>query len=185
MSGNTSLLKIDLPRDRQFREGYQPEHSDSLRIIRSLPFLFVQKSYKVHRVRYGILHYRDGKYSHTSFHLWCGQTGFLPSTGVRRRVGNQLVAQPTGGSIVCHRCNEKAGQGVRVVAQDPELDSLRKMAERSRFAITLRRSNNRRTHFVVECCGARIGRTASYGETLNLLSFLAVIEMNDKALTYQ
>ena len=51
----------------------------------ALPYYLSRQGKYFHRVRSAQNHWRDGSYSHTSVHFWCGNSGFEP--GLRHRAG--------------------------------------------------------------------------------------------------
>lgn len=77
----------------------------------SLPFFEREGSGYVHRVRSGHLHYdENGKHTHTSFSMWCGQNGFLYPAGKqnRKRLPAAVVGKPSAGRSVCATCEGRA-----------------------------------------------------------------------------
>lgn len=71
-------------------------------LVSSLPFYERDGDGYVHIVRSGSMHYRNGRFSHTSISFWCGQSGFLePAKG---RKPARLLEAPSPGREVCATC---------------------------------------------------------------------------------
>lgn len=99
------VLLIQERRSPQYWRGSTP-------IKRCLPFYERNGEGYVHRVRSGAHHYirKDGRMSHSSYHFWCGATGFIYPAGKqnRKKKPAMLVTEPTAGRVVCATCEARA-----------------------------------------------------------------------------
>ena len=72
-----------------------------VQVRRSLPFFKSKQSEYVHRVRRATMYYRDGQYTHTALHFWCGGNGFPGPKGT-------LMDVPPGDAVFCATCEGRA-----------------------------------------------------------------------------
>jgi len=95
--------------------GYRHPHGFEINLKASLPFFQAKPGAYVHRVRSGSIHIRNGEFSHTSIHYWCGGMGFL-----EQRRGSKLMDSPPPDAVMCATCEGRAiGAGLtesRVIA---------------------------------------------------------------------
>lgn len=82
-------------------------------IAKSLPFAWTRAGRMVHRVRSGMMFFWDGKYTHSAFRAWCGQS-------LLEKNGLELSADPPRDRPLCATCEGRArgaGQcGSRILA---------------------------------------------------------------------
>ena len=87
------------------RRGDYAEQSRVVPIRAAPPFFFSRFASRVHRIRSAEAHYWGGAYTHTSFHLWCGQSGFLDN---KKHKHNLITADPPGTFPICGTCEGRA-----------------------------------------------------------------------------
>lgn len=94
--------KVTLLRDREADWSFN-ERIGTSTLTRSLPFYQGGTGGYVHRVRAGQFHYWDGRLTHVSISLWCGQVGFIYGQRPRRKRG-KLMADVPAGEQLCATC---------------------------------------------------------------------------------
>lgn len=112
------MTKVPLLRER---ESWSPPTHKTLHLTQAYPFFRSAFGHYIHRIKSGQIHIRDGEYSHTHFHLWCGQIGYH-SEGKRR---GELFSKAPERGVFCATCEGRAigagMDGARVINGRPVL----------------------------------------------------------------
>lgn len=88
------------------QEKHKPQiHSDTIPILKSLPFFRTHSGVYLHRVRSGRIYMREGQASHTAVKFWCGQTGFFSA---KKHPRAQFFADVPDGEVICATCEGRA-----------------------------------------------------------------------------
>lgn len=95
---NKANLKVPLQRRKKCWHAPSVQCVD---LISALPYWRSRQGTYFHRVRSGQAHYYNGKYSHTSFSMWCGMGGSLGKKGF-------LASEVPDDGILCATCEGKA-----------------------------------------------------------------------------
>lgn len=107
-------MKIKLLRPKR-RSGWQHPDHKYITVKEALPFVRKAHGSYVHRIRSGVLHVHEGRYSHTVFELWCGNPayydkgGFFATGRPNLRYNNtEFFAEPPERAIMCATCEGRA-----------------------------------------------------------------------------
>jgi hypothetical protein len=96
-------MTVELVRERVRPYQWRNERSHYAILTRCLPFFRSKPDTYVHRVRSGRVHFWDGKVSHTSLSMWCGQSGYVGDRGA-----GEIFADAPIKSTVCATCEGRA-----------------------------------------------------------------------------
>jgi hypothetical protein len=87
-------LKVRLEKKKR-RHVWRAEDSAELPVSAALPFYISRMGKFVHRIRYGTVYFRKGKFSHVGLQMYCGQIG-----GTSK---GDLIENPNGHEL-CRVC---------------------------------------------------------------------------------
>lgn len=94
-------------------------------IKKSVPFYRSRRGTYTHRIRSGTVKVREGRETVASFHMWCGQLGFIGD-----KHGGEIMDDVPATAIICATCEGRAiGSGMlgtpmicgRIVKYSPQL----------------------------------------------------------------